>query len=281
MTAARVPGDVRRSLPRTPRGAAHRRPCWRRWTSSRCETAHRRVLPRHAAEAEHHAGAPARPGHPLPGRADLGAGSAGHQADAGPARVGEPGGPRHLHLQPPALRDGAICHRVAIISRGRLLAEDTMSALLSRMGRGREIHVELETIPGPSPGAVGASRSCRECRDRHGIAVRVAADGDYRKAVSALLISAASCPCASRCGPRRWRMHSSPSRRRPSRRLPRAGGDGLMRERLHAAVVIARVQLKEPSFPRAVRGAGRWHGHRWLLCTGFASPSTPAASTRA
>jgi len=82
-----------------------------------------------------------------------------------------------------------ICHRVAIISRGKLLAENTMSGLLSRMGSGREIHVELESVPPDLPAALERLPVVQGVRVLPtGIAVRVPAEGDHRKAVSALLV---------------------------------------------------------------------------------------------
>ena len=82
-----------------------------------------------------------------------------------------------------------ICHRVAIISRGKLLAESTMSGLLARMGEGREIRVELETVPPDLAEALGRLPTVRGVRVlANGIAVRVPAEGDHRKAVSSLLV---------------------------------------------------------------------------------------------
>ncbi len=64
-----------------------------------------------------------------------------------------------------------ICHRVAIISQGRLLAEDSMTGpALPRSGRGREIHVELEGVPADLAGPAGDA-PVREgsARAAHGI----------------------------------------------------------------------------------------------------------------
>lgn len=82
-----------------------------------------------------------------------------------------------------------ICHRVAIISRGRLLVEDSMAGLLSRIGEGREIHVELEGIPDDLAASLKALPFVRRVRVLpNSLAVRVAAEGDHRKAISELLI---------------------------------------------------------------------------------------------
>ena len=82
-----------------------------------------------------------------------------------------------------------ICHRVAIISRGRLLAEDSMSGLLARISSGREIHIDLESVPADLASALSALPFVQGVRVLPGgIAVRVAPEGDHRKAVSEHLI---------------------------------------------------------------------------------------------
>jgi ABC-type multidrug transport system ATPase subunit len=82
-----------------------------------------------------------------------------------------------------------ICHRVAILSRGRLLAEDTMRNLLSRMAVEREIQVELETVPGDLPVRVRELPFVREASARgETLIVKIARGGDFRKALSEWLI---------------------------------------------------------------------------------------------
>jgi ABC-type multidrug transport system ATPase subunit len=82
-----------------------------------------------------------------------------------------------------------ICHRVAIIFRGKLMVEDTMANLLSRMTPDREIHVELESI---TESAVAGLRALPFVRDAAAagttLVIRVAKDGDYRRALSERLI---------------------------------------------------------------------------------------------
>jgi ABC-2 type transport system ATP-binding protein len=83
-----------------------------------------------------------------------------------------------------------ICHRVGIISRGRLVAEDNMQALLARISKDREIHVELESIP---PGLAARLRdlpSVLGCAvDGNTLVIKVPKEGDYRKPVSEFLIN--------------------------------------------------------------------------------------------
>jgi len=75
-----------------------------------------------------------------------------------------------------------ICHRIAIIYKGRLLAEDSISSILSRFAQDREIQVDLETIPADLlseiqalPFVLSASLVERSLR------VRVDRKGDHRR----------------------------------------------------------------------------------------------------
>jgi ABC-type multidrug transport system ATPase subunit len=78
-----------------------------------------------------------------------------------------------------------ICHRVAIIFRGRLMVEDTMRGLLSRMTVDREIHVELERVPDGLPALVKELPFVREATALGTtLVVRLAKHGDFRKALS-------------------------------------------------------------------------------------------------
>ena len=82
-----------------------------------------------------------------------------------------------------------ICHRIAIIYKGRLLAEDRTSALLSRFAPDREIQIELESIPAGLVAEVETlpfvlSASAVECSLR----VRVDRGGDRRRDLSELVI---------------------------------------------------------------------------------------------
>jgi ABC-2 type transport system ATP-binding protein len=88
-----------------------------------------------------------------------------------------------------------ICDRVAIIFRGRLLAEDTMGNLLSRFVTEREIHVDVEE---PGQGLADQIRelpfvSDTELREKT-LVVKVPSDRDYRSEISRHLISAGAVP---------------------------------------------------------------------------------------
>jgi ABC-2 type transport system ATP-binding protein len=82
-----------------------------------------------------------------------------------------------------------ICHRVAIIVRGKLLVEDTMGNLLSRMTVDREVHVELDRIP---PDLVARIRELPFVKDAtvlgSTLVVKLSKEGDFRKALSESLI---------------------------------------------------------------------------------------------
>jgi len=82
-----------------------------------------------------------------------------------------------------------ICHRVAMLFRGKLMVEDTMANLLSRMTVDREIHVELGTIP---EGLAERLRELPFVRDAiaqgETLVVKLAKQGDFRRALSEQLI---------------------------------------------------------------------------------------------
>ena len=82
-----------------------------------------------------------------------------------------------------------LCHRVGIISHGRLVAEDPMPALLARITKDREIHVELESVPRGLAERLASLPFVHGCGvDGNTLAVKVPKEGDFRKAVSEFLI---------------------------------------------------------------------------------------------
>jgi ABC-type multidrug transport system ATPase subunit len=90
-----------------------------------------------------------------------------------------------------------ICHRVAIIFQGRLLAEDQMGSLLGGLTKEREIHVDLESLPEDLPGAVRGLPFVREAAGAgNTLVVKVPKKGDYRKDLSAFLIGRGLVPLA-------------------------------------------------------------------------------------
>jgi len=83
-----------------------------------------------------------------------------------------------------------ICGRIAVIFKGRLLAEDTMDALLARLSKDREMHIELEEVPDGLTEKIAANLPfVREsaCEGKT-LIVKVARDGDYRRPLSEYLI---------------------------------------------------------------------------------------------
>jgi ABC-type multidrug transport system ATPase subunit len=82
-----------------------------------------------------------------------------------------------------------ICHRVAMLFRGKLMVEDTMANLLSRMTVDREIHVELESVPEGLPERLRKLPFVRDAAAQgETLIVKLAKQGDYRKALSEQLI---------------------------------------------------------------------------------------------
>jgi ABC-type multidrug transport system ATPase subunit len=83
-----------------------------------------------------------------------------------------------------------ICHRVAMLFRGKLMVEDTMASLLSRMTVDREIHVELESVPEGLPERLRKLPFVRDAvAQGETLIVKLAKQGDYRKALSEQLIA--------------------------------------------------------------------------------------------
>ena len=82
-----------------------------------------------------------------------------------------------------------ICHRVAIIFRGKLLVEDTMGNLLSRMAVDREVHIELDRVP---PDLAARVKELPFVKDAEALGstlvVKLSKEGDFRKALSESLI---------------------------------------------------------------------------------------------
>jgi ABC-type multidrug transport system ATPase subunit len=90
-----------------------------------------------------------------------------------------------------------ICHRVAIIFQGRLLAEDQMKSLLASLTKDREIHVDLESLPSELPAQVqGLGFVVGASARGNTLVVTVPKSGDYRKELSQFLIGRNLVPLA-------------------------------------------------------------------------------------
>lgn len=82
-----------------------------------------------------------------------------------------------------------ICQRVAILFRGKLVVEDMMVNLLSRMTVDREIHVELQSVPEGLPERLRELPFVRDAvRQGETLIVKLAKQGDFRKELSEGLI---------------------------------------------------------------------------------------------
>lgn len=82
-----------------------------------------------------------------------------------------------------------ICHRVAMLFRGKLMVEDTMGNLLARMTVDREIHVELEAVPADLPARLRELPFVRDAVAQAGtLVVKLSRQGDFRRALSEQLI---------------------------------------------------------------------------------------------
>ena len=83
-----------------------------------------------------------------------------------------------------------VCHRIAIIHLGRLLAEDNMDALFHKLSSAREIEIDLEQIPDGLLADLKALDFVTDgTLDGTTISVKVPKDGDFRKPLSEFLIA--------------------------------------------------------------------------------------------
>jgi ABC-type multidrug transport system ATPase subunit len=90
-----------------------------------------------------------------------------------------------------------ICHRVAIIFGGRLMAEDAMKSLLTTLAKDREIHIDLESIPDGLTDRIKALPFVLDATQAENkLVIKVPKSGDYRKELSKHLIEANLVPLA-------------------------------------------------------------------------------------
>jgi ABC-2 type transport system ATP-binding protein len=82
-----------------------------------------------------------------------------------------------------------ICQRVAIISKGKLLAEDEMDSLISKISKDRQIRVELDDLPEKVVDELKGLDFIIDLSVKgKTITVKTPRDRDYRKEISAFFI---------------------------------------------------------------------------------------------
>lgn len=82
-----------------------------------------------------------------------------------------------------------ICHKVAIIFRGKLIAEDNMNSLLKKLTRHREIEVDLEEVTEKMIDAMKKLDFVLDIvKSGRNIIIKVPKDGDFRKQIAEFLI---------------------------------------------------------------------------------------------
>jgi ABC-2 type transport system ATP-binding protein len=82
-----------------------------------------------------------------------------------------------------------LCHRVAIIFGGKLMAKDKMKSLLTTLAKDREIHVDLEELPADLLGKVKSLKFVQDATGKEKtLVVKVPKTGDYRRELSKYLI---------------------------------------------------------------------------------------------
>ena len=82
-----------------------------------------------------------------------------------------------------------LCHRVAIIYKGKLLAEDKMESLLTKFIKDREISIDLEIMPPDILENIKELSFILEAAaNKNTLTVKVSREKDYRKEISGYLI---------------------------------------------------------------------------------------------
>lgn len=82
-----------------------------------------------------------------------------------------------------------ICHRIAIINKGKLIAEDSMDSLLSKLIKQREITIELASIPDDILPMLKGLDFVSDAQLQEGhITATMNREGDFRKEISQFLI---------------------------------------------------------------------------------------------
>jgi ABC-type multidrug transport system ATPase subunit len=82
-----------------------------------------------------------------------------------------------------------ICDRVAIIFKGKLMAEDDMKSLFGKLAKDKEIHIDLEECPDSLTEDIKTMDFVIDSfRQDHILIVKVPKTGDYRKEISKFLI---------------------------------------------------------------------------------------------
>lgn len=83
-----------------------------------------------------------------------------------------------------------VCHRIAVIHRGRLMAEDMTDKLLLKLSSAKDIELAFENVPEGLIGDIGALEFVIDCSIQDGtVMVKVPTEGDYRKPLSEFLIN--------------------------------------------------------------------------------------------
>ena len=83
-----------------------------------------------------------------------------------------------------------VCHRIAVIHRGRLMAEDATDKLLLKLSSAKDIELDFENVPEELIRDIGALEFVIDCSIQDGtVMVKVPTEGDYRKPLSEFLIN--------------------------------------------------------------------------------------------
>ena len=88
-----------------------------------------------------------------------------------------------------------ICHRVAVILKGNLIAENNLQTMLQQLSDYREIEVELESVPAALPAEIKQEEYLTDviCKGNR-LFLKISGGGDYRKRISEFLINKGHIP---------------------------------------------------------------------------------------
>jgi ABC-2 type transport system ATP-binding protein len=88
-----------------------------------------------------------------------------------------------------------ICHRIAVVHQGKLLAEDTMKNLIKKLSAEAEIQIDLELIPDTLLEECRKLDFVREASSiDNTLVIQVSGEGDYRKNISQFLFEKSFVP---------------------------------------------------------------------------------------
>jgi ABC-type multidrug transport system ATPase subunit len=83
-----------------------------------------------------------------------------------------------------------ICHRIAIINKGKLVAEDSMDRLLAKLVHNKEIYIDVEHIPAGLIEEIKGMKFVKDCSVKDlTLTIEVPQEGDYRRELALFIFN--------------------------------------------------------------------------------------------